>query len=265
VCLAACMPLPDDFDEMMFAGFLRGKPLEMVRAETVDVEIPASAEIVLEGYVDPTELRTEGPFGDHTGFYSLPDPYPVFHLTCITHRRNPIYQTTLVGRPPMEDCYMARAIERIGLPVIQKQLPEIVDMHLPFEGVFHNLMVLSIRKAYPGHARKVMSAIWGLGQAMFSKCIIVVDHDTNVQDLREVAWIVLNNIDPERDIQFVLGPVDALDHASRYPHYGSKMGVDATRKLKDEGFSRPWPDRIVMSEDIRKRVDGLWDKLKIPS
>ncbi|MBI3941008.1 MAG: menaquinone biosynthesis decarboxylase [Acidobacteria bacterium] len=263
VCFSACMPLPDDIDEMMFAGFLRSKPVEMVRAETVDIEVPAGAEIILEGYVDPSEARTEGPFGDHTGFYSLPDEYPVFHVTCMTHRKNPIYHTTLVGIPPMEDCHMVRAMERITLPVIQKQLPEIVDMHMPFEGVFHNLMVLSIRKAYPGHARKVMSAIWGLGQAMFSKCIIVVDHDTNIQDLRELTWKVLNNIDPERDIQFVMGPIDALDHASRLPQYGSKMGIDATRKWPSEGFTRPWPDPIRMDDAVKLRVDTLWHKLNL--
>ncbi|MBI2820664.1 MAG: menaquinone biosynthesis decarboxylase [Acidobacteria bacterium] len=263
VCFSACMPLPDDFDEMMFAGFLRGKPVEMVRAETVDVEVPASAEMVLEGHVSLAELRTEGPFGDHTGFYSLPDPYPVFHLQCVTHRRNPIYHTTLVGIPPMEDCHMAKAIERVTLPVVQKQLPEIVDMHLPFEGVFHNLMILSIRKAYPGHARKVMNAIWGLGQAMFSKCILVVDDDTNIQDLREVTWKVLNNIDPQRDIEFVMGPIDVLDHSSRFPQYGSKMGVDATRKWPNEGFSRPWPEPIRMCPEVQRRIDVIWKQLKI--
>ncbi len=263
VCFSACMPLPDDFDEMMFAGFLRGKPVDMVRAETVDVEVPASAEIVLEGYVDPSEMVTEGPFGDHTGFYSLEDKYPLFHITCITHRKKPIYQTIIVGIPPMEDCYMGKAVERITLPVIQKQLPELVDMHMPFEGIFHNLMILSIRKAYPGHARKIMNAIWGLGQAMLCKCIIVVDDDTNVQDLREVAWKVLNNIDPERDIQFVMGPIDVLDHSCRFPQYGSKMGIDATRKWPNEGFTRTWPKPITMSEDVKRRVDAIWQKLKI--
>ncbi|HEY2934511.1 MAG TPA: menaquinone biosynthesis decarboxylase [Acidobacteriota bacterium] len=263
VCFSACMPLPDDFDEMMFAGFLRGHPVEMVKAETVDVEVPATAEIVLEGYVDPRELKTEGPFGDHTGFYSLEDEYPVFHVTCITHRKKPIYHTTIVGIPPMEDCHMGKAIERITLPVIRKQLPEIVDMHMPFEGIFHNLMILSIRKAYPGHARKIMNAIWGLGQAMLSKCIVVVDHDTNIQDVREVVWKVLNNIDPERDIQFMMGPIDVLDHASRMPQYGSKMGIDATRKWQNEGFTRPWPKPIRMSEDVKRRVDEIWKKLEI--
>ncbi|MBI4457031.1 MAG: menaquinone biosynthesis decarboxylase [Acidobacteria bacterium] len=263
VPFSASMPLPEDFDEMMFAGFLRGKPVEMVKAETVDVEVPASAEIILEGYVNPFELKMEGPFGDHTGFYSLSAEYPIFHVTCITHRRNPIYHTTLVGIPPMEDCHMGKAIERIALPIIQKQLPEIVDMHMPFEGVFHNLMILSIKKAYPGHARKIMNAIWGMGQAMFSKCILVLDHDTNIQNLREVTWKVLNNIDPERDIEFVMGPIDVLDHSSRLPQYGSKMGVDATRKWLNEGFTRPWPEPVTMSDDVKSRVDAMWYKLNL--
>ena len=188
VTFAAIAPLPPDLDEMLFAGFLRGKPVEMMRCRTVDLEIPATAEIVIEGYVDLAERRTEGPFGDHTGFYSLADDYPVFHATCLSHRKNPIYSTTLVGRPPMEDCHMGRAIERIFLPLMQLQLPEIVDVHLPFEGIFHNLMLVSIRKSYPGHARKVMNAIWSLGQAMFTKCVVVMDEDVNVQDVGEVAW-----------------------------------------------------------------------------
>jgi 4-hydroxy-3-polyprenylbenzoate decarboxylase len=254
-------PLPPDLDEMLFAGFLRSKPVEMMPCRTVDVEVPATAEIILEGYVDLNERRTEGPFGDHTGFYSLPDEYPVFHLTAITHRRNPIYSTTLVGKPPMEDCYMGQAIERIFLPLMQLQLPEIVDVRMPFEGVFHNLMLVSIRKSYPGHARKVMNAIWSLGQAMFTKCIIVVDHEVHLHDVREVVWKALNNIDPERDIQFTLGPVDSLDHASRLPNFGSKMGVDATRKWPSEGFTRPWPDELQMDPAVKALVDAKWSKL----
>ena len=257
---SAILPLPPDLDEMMIAGFLRGKPVEMVKCETSDLEVPANAEIVLEGYVDVGETRREGPFGDHTGFYSLADDYPVFHLTCITHRKKPIYATTIVGPPPMEDFYMGKAIERIFLPLMRLQLPEIRDISMPAEGIFHNLILVSIRKSYPLHARKVMHAIWGLGQAMFSKCIVVVDEDVDVQNVREVAWKALNNIDPERDIQFVLGPVDSLDHASRLPNYGSKMGVDATRKWKEEGFVRPWPDVIRMPEDVKQRVDELWKK-----
>ncbi|HXA64591.1 MAG TPA: menaquinone biosynthesis decarboxylase [Bryobacteraceae bacterium] len=257
---SAILPLPPDLDEMMIAGFLRGKPVEMVKCETSDLEVPANSEIVLEGYVELGEMRREGPFGDHTGFYSLEDDYPVFHITCITQRKHPIYATTIVGPPPMEDFYMGKAIERIFLPLMRLQLPEIRDISMPAEGIFHNLILVSIRKSYPLHARKVMHAIWGLGQAMFSKCIVVVDEDVNVQDSREVAWKALNNIDPERDIQFVLGPVDSLDHSSRLPNYGSKMGIDATRKWKEEGFNRPWPGVIRMSSDVKQRVDQLWKK-----
>jgi 4-hydroxy-3-polyprenylbenzoate decarboxylase len=257
---SAILPLPPDLDEMMISGFLRGKPVEMVKCETSDVEVPANSEIVLEGYLELGESRTEGPFGDHTGFYSLEDEYPVFHVTCMTGRRNPIYPTTIVGPPPMEDFYMGKAIERIFLPLMRMQLPEVRDICMPAEGVFHNLILVSIRKSYPGHARKVMHAIWGLGQAMFSKCIVVVDEDVNVQDVREAAWKALNNIDPQRDIEFVMGPVDSLDHASRLPNYGSKMGVDATRKWQAEGFTRPWPKVIRMDETVQRRVDELWRK-----
>jgi 4-hydroxy-3-polyprenylbenzoate decarboxylase len=256
---SAIAPLPDNLYEMLFAGLLREKAVEMIQCETVDLEVPAQAEIVLEGYVDPSEdLRMEGPFGDHTGYYSLEELYPAFHLTCITHRKNPIYQTIIVGPPPQEDDYMGQAVERLFLPVIQKQLPEIVDMHMPFEGVFHNLMLVSIKKRYAGHARKVMHAIWGLGQAMFTKVIVVVDDDVDVQTIPEVAWKALNHIDPERDIEFVMGPVDILDHSSRLLGYGSHMGVDATRKWKEEGFTRPWPDEIVMSPEIKALVTKRW-------
>ena len=255
---SAILPLPPDLDEMIFAGFLRQRPVEMVKCQTSDLEVPANAEIVLEGYVELGELRTEGPFGDHTGFYSLADEYPVFHATCVTRRDQPIYATTIVGPPPMEDYYMGKAIERIFLPLMRLQLPEVRDIAMPAEGVFHNLILVSVRKSYPGHARKVMHAIWGTGQAMFSKCIVVVDEDVDVQNSREVAWKALNHIDPERDIQFVMGPVDSLDHSSRLPNYGSKMGVDATRKWPGEGFTRPWPGMIEMSPEVKRRVDELW-------
>jgi 4-hydroxy-3-polyprenylbenzoate decarboxylase len=257
---SAILPLPPDLDEMMIAGFLRGKSVEMVKCETSDLDVPANSEIVLEGYVELGELRTEGPFGDHTGFYSLEDDYPVFHIECITHRKNPLYATTIVGPPPMEDFYMGKAIERIFLPLMRLQLPEIRDVAMPAEGIFHNLILVSIRKSYAGHARKVMHAIWGLGQAMFSKVIVVVDEDVDVQNFSEVAWKALNNIDPERDIQFVMGPVDSLDHSSRMANYGSKMGVDATKKWPEEGFTRPWPDVITMPGDVKSRVDALWKK-----
>jgi 4-hydroxy-3-polyprenylbenzoate decarboxylase len=257
---SAVLPLPPDIDEMLFAGFLRGKPVEMVKCETSDLEVPAEAEIVLEGYLELGELRREGPFGDHTGFYSLEDDYPVFHLTCITQRKKPVYSATIVGPPPMEDFYMGQAIERIFLPLMRLQLPEIRDISMPAEGVFHNLMLVAMRKSYPGHARKAMHAIWGMGQAMFTKCIVVVDEEVDVQNVREVAWKALNNIDPQRDIEFAMGPVDSLDHSSRLPNYGSKMGVDATRKWPQEGFARPWPEVIRMSPEVRARVDELWKK-----
>jgi len=260
---SAILPLPPDLDEMMIAGFLRGKPVEMVKCETSEIEVPANAEIVLEGYLELGESRSEGPFGDHTGFYSLEEDYPVFHVTCVTQRKNPIYATTIVGPPPMEDFYMGKAIERIFLPLMRMQLPEVRDICMPAEGIFHNLILISIRKSYPGHARKVMHAIWGLGQAMFSKCIVVVDEDVDVQNVSEVAWKALNNIDPERDIQFVMGPVDSLDHSSRLINYGSKMGVDATKKWPQEGFTRRWPDVIKMSPEVQKRVDELWRKAGI--
>lgn len=260
---SAIVPAPPEVEEFIIAGFLRQKPVELVKCETVDLEVPAAAEIVLEGYVKLDELRTEGPFGDHTGFYSLEDEYPVFHVTCITHRKDPVYSTTIVGKPPMEDAWMGKAVERIFLPLMKLTLPEIVDVNLPVEGVFHNLMIVSIRKSYPGHARKVMNGIWALGQAMFTKCIVVVDEDVNVQDIGEVVLKVFNNIDPERDIQFTLGPVDSLDHASRLPNFGSKMGIDATRKWPTEGFTRPWPGEILMDEQTRALVDKKWKDLGI--
>ena len=257
---APVLPLPPDLDEMMIAGFLRREPVEMVKCETCDLEVPANSEIVLEGYVTLGETRTEGPFGDHTGYYSLADPYPVFHVECITQRKDPIYAATIVGPPPMEDYFMGHAIERIFLPLMRMQIPEIRDISMPAEGVFHNLMLISMRKSYPGQARRVMHAIWGLGQAMFTKVIVVVDEDVDVQNHGEVAWRALNNIDPERDIELVHGPIDTLDHASRMPDYGSKMGVDATRKLPEEGFTRRWPDVITMSPEVKRRVDELWKR-----
>jgi 4-hydroxy-3-polyprenylbenzoate decarboxylase len=258
---SAIVPAPPDVEEYLIAGFLRAAPVELVKCETVDLEVPATSEIVLEGYVNLDELRTEGPFGDHTGFYSLEDLYPVFHVQCITHRKDPIYATTIVGKPPMEDAYMGKAVERVFLPLMRLTIPELIDINLPIEGVFHNLMIVSIRKSYPGQARKVMNAIWSLGQAMFTKVIIVVDEDVDVQNLADVTLKVLNHIDPERDIQFTLGPIDSLDHASRLPNYGSKMGIDATRKWPTEGFTRPWPDEIVMDAKTKALVDGKWKAL----
>jgi len=260
---SAIVPAPPEVEEYLIAGFLRQKPLELVKCETVDLEVPAHAEIILEGYVELSELRTEGPFGDHTGFYTMEDQYPVFHITCITHRKSPIYAATVVGKPPMEDAWMGKAVERIFLPLMQLTLPEIVDVNLPAEGVFHNLMIVSIRKSYAGQARKIMSGIWAMGQAMFTKCVIVVDEDCDVQDVGEVTLRVANNIDPERDIQFTLGPVDSLDHASRLPNFGSKMGIDATRKWAAEGFTRQWPPMLVMDADVKTKVDAIWKKLGI--
>jgi len=258
---AAMCPLPPDLDEMLFAGLVGGDPIEMVRCVTCDLEVPAESEIVFEGYVDPEELRVEGPFGDHTGFYSLPDAYPVFHLTAVTHRRGAIYPATIVGRPPMEDCFLGEAVESLFFPVIRKQLPEVVDLHMPHAAVFHNLVLVSIRKAYPGHARKVMHALWGMGQMMFAKAIVVTDADVNLRDYEETVWKVLNHIDPERDMEFVMGPVDALDHASRLPHYGSHVGIDATRKWPEEGFTRPWPTEMHLPRETQDRADRLWREL----
>jgi 4-hydroxy-3-polyprenylbenzoate decarboxylase len=260
---SAIVPAPPEVEEYLIAGFLRGAPVELVKCETVDLEVPAHAEYILEGYVSLSELRSEGPFGDHTGFYTMEDEYPVFHVTCITHRKDPIYVATIVGKPPMEDAWMGKAVERIFLPLMQLTLPEIVDVCLPPEAVFHNLMIVAIRKSYAGHARKVMNGIWAMGQAMFTKCIIVVDEDCDVQDLAEVTLRTANNIDPERDIQFTLGPVDSLDHASRLPNFGSKMGIDATRKWAAEGFARPWPQMLAMDPGVRAKVDAMWKKLGI--
>lgn len=255
---SATTPLPKGIDEMMFAGFLRQQPVELVKCITVDLEVPARSEIVLEGYVDLDEKRLEGPFGDHTGYYSLPDMYPVFHISCITHRSKAIYPTTIVGKPPMEDCFMAKATERIFLPLLKLYLPEIVDINLPIEGVFHNCAIVSIDKSYPGHAKKVMCALWGLGQMMFTKVIIVVDSHVNVHDLSGVMWRVFNNVDPKRDFLFVEGPVEVLDHASPLPSYGSKVGIDATKKGPGEGHYREWPDEIKMSQEIINLVDSRW-------
>jgi 4-hydroxy-3-polyprenylbenzoate decarboxylase len=261
ITFSAVAPLPPAVDEMLFAGFLRRRPVELVKCKTVDVHVPASAEFVLEGYVDPFERRPEGPFGDHTGYYTLTDDYPVFHLTALTHRANPVYPATIVGRPPMEDGWIGKAVERIFLPLVRMTVPEIVDMNLPVEACFHNLAFVSIRKRYPGHAHKVMNALWGLGQLMFTKIIFVFDDDVDVQNLGECVWRLANNIDPERDMLLTRGPIDVLDHASRAVGFGSKIGFDCTRKLPGEGFTRPWPDAIEMSADVKRRIDDLWPSL----
>jgi 4-hydroxy-3-polyprenylbenzoate decarboxylase len=258
VIYSSTAPLPYGVDEMVFAGFLRRRPVEMVKCITSDIEVPANAEIVLEGYVEPEELRDEGPFGDHTGFYSPVDKFPVFHITCITHRKNPIYPATVVGKPPMEDCYMGKATERIFLPLLRMQFPEIVDMNLPMEGVFHNAAIISIKKQYPGHGKKIIHGLWGMGQMSFSKLIIVVDDDVDVQDLSTTAWKVLNNVDWRRDIIISEGPVDELDHASSMPRFGGKMGIDATRKMREEGMMRDWPEEINQAEEIKQLVTKRW-------
>jgi len=262
-CLPFCAiaPLPEEIDEMMFAGFLRGKPVDMVPCETIDVRVPADCEYVIEGTIDPAESRPEGPFGDHTGYYTPIEDYPVFHVTCITHRKQPIYPATIVGIPPMEDAYLGGAVGTIFMPLIKTQVPELVDMHLPVEAVFHNLAIVSIKKRYPNHAYKVMHALWGLGQLMFSKVIIVVDDDVDVHNMSEVIWRVTNNIDPMRDVQIVKGPVDSLNHAAPMVGFGSKMGIDATRKWPSEGHAREWPEVVKMDRATVARVDAMWDKL----
>lgn len=257
---AASAPLPPAIDELNLAGFLRRKSAELVKCKTVDVEVPADSDIVVEGYLNPGELREEGPFGDHTGWYSLADDYPVFHVTAITRKREAIYPTTIVGRPPMEDYWLGGATGRIFLPLMKMQLPEIVDVHMPAEGVFHNMVIVSIRKSYPYHARKVMYALWGMGQMALAKVIVIVDEDVNVHDISEVSWKVLGSIDPRRDMVFVDGPVDALEHAAPRLHVGSKVGVDGTRKWASEGFEREWPPEIVMTDEIKERVTRRWEE-----
>ncbi len=258
VTYAATAPLPPDIDELLFAGFLRQSPVRLTKCKTIDLEVPANAEIVIEGYVNQNELREEGPFGDHTGFYSLAGTFPVFHVTAVTHSQNPIYQTTIVGKPPQEDCYLGKATERIFLPLVQLLVSEIVDMNLPWEGVFHNCAIISIDKRFAGHARKVMSAVWGLGQLMFTKYVIIVDKDVNVHNLSEVALNVFGNTDPKRDMMFSEGPLDILDHAAPMLGFGSKVGIDATRKWASEGFTREWPQPITMSEEIKNLVTSRW-------
>ncbi len=255
---SATAPLPYNIEELFFAGFLRGKPIEVVKAKTVDLLVPARAEIILEGYVEAGDEQIEGPFGDHTGYYSIADKYPVFHVTCITHRKDPVYPATIVGKPPMEDCYMGKATERMFLPFIRMQFPEVVDMNLPLEGVFHNCALISIKKSFPMHAHKIINAIWGLGQMMFTKFIFVYDEDVDVQNPSVAAWKAFNNVDPSRDIIISQGPLDVLDHSAPRPIYGAKMGVDATKKWREEGYQREWPDEIHMSEEIKKLVDKRW-------
>jgi 4-hydroxy-3-polyprenylbenzoate decarboxylase len=259
---AASAPLPPSIDEFLFAGFIRKHPVELARAVTCDLEVPAEAEFVIEGYIDPAEdLVLEGPFGDHTGFYSLADYYPKVHVTAVTRKREPVYAATLVGRPPMEDYYLGHATERIFLPLLQLTVPEVVDYHMPAAGIFHNLVFVSIDKQYPGQAYKVMHALWGQGLMSLAKVLVIVDKHVNVRDPDEAWWVALNNIDPERDVTFTRGPVDVLDHSSQHFTFGSKMGIDATRKWPEEGFTREWPGLITMDEATKQRVDALMPKL----
>ena len=261
---SASAPLPPTVDEFLFAGFLRKQPVALTKAVTCDLEVPAEADFVIEGEIDPAEpLVTEGPFGDHTGFYSLADLYPQVHVKAITMRKSPIFPATIVGRPPMEDFYLGHATERIFLPLLKLTIPEIVDYHMPAEGIFHNLVFVSIKKEYPGQAYKVMNALWGQGLMSLAKVLIVVDSWVNVRDPQEAWWVALNNIDPQRDARFTMGPMDVLDHSSRAFTYGSKVGFDATRKLPEEGFTRDWPDVIEMDDETKARVDAMWARLGI--
>ena len=258
VTYAATAPLPPDMDELLFAGFIGSDPVRIIKAKTVDLFVPAESDFIIEGYVDPTEEKIEGPFGDHTGFYSPADSYPVFHITCITCRNDAVYPATIVGKPPMEDCYMAKATERIFMPLLKMLIPELVDMELPMEGVFHNCALISIDKKYPGQAKKVIHALWGLGQMASTKFIVVFDSDIDLRDSRTVVWKLLNNVDPKRDLIISEGPLDALDHSAPYPNFGGKMGIDATKKTREEGMGREWPQEIRMSRDVIERVTRRW-------
>jgi 4-hydroxy-3-polyprenylbenzoate decarboxylase len=256
---AATAPLPDGLDEFLLAGYLRKKSVDLVKCETNDLEVPANSDFVIEGYVDPTEpLRDEGPFGDHTGYYTLPEPYPVFHVTAITHRKDAVYPATIVGIPPMEDFYIGGASVKLFLPIFKMNFPEIVDIALPAEGVFHNLVFVSIKKTYPMQAYKIMHGLWGMGQMMFTKYIVVLDDDVDVHNTSDVLFRLCANTDPQRDSIFTKGPSDVLDHATSEIAMGSKLGIDATRKLPGEGFKRPWPPLIKMSDDVRRRIDSIF-------
>ena len=258
VTYAATAPLPPDVDELALAGLINSSPVEVVRGKTVDLLVPAESDFVIEGYIDPKEVKLEGPFGDHTGFYSAADMYPVFHVSCITCRKDAIYPATVVGKPPMEDCYMAKATERLFLPLIKMLVPEITDIELPIEGVFHNCALVSIDKKFPGQGKKVIHALWGLGQISSTKFIAVFDKDIDLRDYRTVVWKLLNNTDPRRDLVLSEGPLDALDHSAPFPNFGCKMGIDATRKTRDEGMGREWPAEIKMSPDIKELVNRRW-------
>jgi 4-hydroxy-3-polyprenylbenzoate decarboxylase len=258
----ATAPLPDGLDEFLLAGYLRKKSVDLVKCETNDLEVPADADIVIEGYVDPTEpLREEGPFGDHTGYYSLPDYYPVFHITAICRRKDAVYPGTIVGIPRMEDFFIGSASVKLFLPIFKMNFPEIVDIALPAEGVFHNLVFVTIKKTYPMQAYKIMHGLWGMGQMMFTKYIVVVDADVNVHNTSEVLFRLCANTDPQRDSIFTKGPADVLDHATTELAIGTKMGIDATHKLSGEGHKRGWPPLIRMDETIREKIAALEKKI----
>ncbi len=258
---SATAPVPPMIDEYLFSGIIRGESVEVVKCLTNDLLVPAHAEIILEGWCDLEETRWEGPFGDHTGYYSLADDFPVFHVEVITTRRDPIYATTIVGPPPMEDDYIGKATERLFLPVIKAMLPEVIDYDLPLEGVFHNCAIFQIKKEFAGQAFRVMNFAWSMGQMMFTKFVIVVDEDVDCHDYSQVAWRCFNNVDPSRDIQISKGPLDRLDHASNQQSFGYKMGIDATKPLPGEGYEREWPDSLEMSSEVKARVDALWGEL----
>jgi 4-hydroxy-3-polyprenylbenzoate decarboxylase len=263
ILYAATAPLPEGISEFMFAGFVRKERVKMVECETIDLQVPASAEIVLEGYVRANELRTEGPFGDHTGYYTPPEPYPVFHITAITHRENPIYHATVVGKPPMEDAWLGKTTERLFLPILKMMYPEIVDINLPIEAAFHNLAIVSMKKRFPGHAKKVMFALWGIGLLSLTKIVIVVDDDVNVHNLQEVIWAVTSRFDPARDITIIPNaPIDSLDHSTYKLNLGGKLGIDATKKWKEEGFEREWPNAVEMDGEVKRKIDEIWNELK---
>jgi 4-hydroxy-3-polyprenylbenzoate decarboxylase len=255
--------MPPNSDEYLLSGWLRGKPVEFVKCVSQPLELPAQAQIVIEGYVDPNDHAPEGPFGDHTGYYTPVEPFPVFHVTAITRRRQAIYPTTIVGIPPVEDVYLGKATERLFLPLLRLFLPEVLDYHMPPEGVFQNLVFVAIRKEFPGHAFKVMNGLWGMGLMSLAKVIVVVDDCIDVQNVQEAWWYALGNIDPERDVRFTRGPVDDLDHASQIASFGSKMGIDGTKKWAEEGFTRRWPDLIEMDPAVKDRVAGYWTELGI--
>jgi 4-hydroxy-3-polyprenylbenzoate decarboxylase len=259
----ASAPLPPDIDEYLLAGYLRGQPVEFVNCVSQPLEVPAQAEIVIEGFIDPNDHRPEGPFGDHTGYYTPVEPFPPFHVTAITHRRNPVYPATIVGIPPQEDAWMGKATERLFLPLIRTFLPEVVDIHMPAAGVFHNLVLVSIKKRFPGHARKVIFGLWGLALLSLAKAIVVMDDWVNIQDLNQAAWQALGNVDWSHDIVVTDGPVDQLDHASRQLSFGGKIGIDATAKLPEEGYTRGWPQVVSMDPQVKARIDEIWKDLPI--